>query len=95
MFQPLRGRHARAKNRLPSQCLQSGEREAESIDPTDPGVLYNVACSYVLGGMHDKALDCLERAVANGFGHREWLDNDSDLDPLRDSPRFKALRAKI
>jgi hypothetical protein len=45
--------------------------------------------------MHDKALECLERAVDNGFGHREWLDHDSDLDPLRDSPRFAALRAKI
>jgi hypothetical protein len=45
--------------------------------------------------MHDKALECLERAVDNGFGHREWLDHDSDLDPLRDNPRFAALRAKI
>ena len=68
---------------------------AFAIDPTDPGVLYNVACSYVLGGLLDKALDCLERAVDNGFGHRDWLDHDTDLDPLRDSPRFAALRAKI
>jgi tetratricopeptide (TPR) repeat protein len=65
------------------------------IDPTDPGVLYNVACCYAQGGMGDKALECLERAVDNGFGHREWLDHDSDLDVLRDNPRFAALRAKI
>jgi TolB-like protein/Flp pilus assembly protein TadD len=83
--------------------IQLGEREramewaarAYAIDPTDPGVLYNVACSYALGGMTEKALECLERAVDNGFGHREWLDHDSDLDPLRDNPRFAALRAKI
>jgi serine/threonine protein kinase/tetratricopeptide (TPR) repeat protein len=65
------------------------------IDPTDPGVLYNVACCYALGGMSDKALECLERAVDNGFGHREWLDHDTDLDSLRANPRFAALRAKI
>jgi hypothetical protein len=38
---------------------------------------------------------CLEKAVRNGFGHREWLENDSDLDPLRGDPRFKALLSKI
>ncbi|HXV90776.1 MAG TPA: tetratricopeptide repeat protein, partial [Gemmatimonadales bacterium] len=76
------------------RAMEWAER-AFAIDPTDPGVLYNVACSYVLGGLHDKALDCLERAVDNGFGHRDWLDHDTDLDPLRANPRFAALRAKI
>jgi hypothetical protein len=36
-------------------------------------------------------LDCLEKAVQNGFGHREWLENDTDLDPLRADPRFDTL----
>jgi hypothetical protein len=45
--------------------------------------------------MIDEALGCLERAVENGFGHREWLDHDSDLDPLRDNARFQALRARL
>src|ERR1044071_9578825 len=34
---------------------------------------------------------CLEKAVQNGFGHREWFENDSDLDPLRGDERFQAL----
>jgi serine/threonine protein kinase/Flp pilus assembly protein TadD len=83
--------------------IELGEREramewasrALVIDPTDPGVLYNVACAYTLGGQRDKALECLERAVDNGFGHREWLDHDTDLDALRAEPRFAALRARI
>jgi hypothetical protein len=25
----------------------------------------------------------------------DWMDNDSDLDPLRDEPRFQALMAKL
>ena len=68
---------------------------ALSIDPDDSGVLYNVACVYALSGVKDDALRCLERAIQNGFGHREWLDNDSDLDSLRDDPRFEALKKRI
>jgi serine/threonine protein kinase/Flp pilus assembly protein TadD len=68
---------------------------AQEIDPDDPGLLYNVACVYTRSGMIDEALGCLERAVENGFGHREWLDHDSDLDPLRDNARFQALRARL
>jgi len=70
-------------------------RRAQAADPEDSATLYNVACSYVRAGLRDEALHCLEKAVENGFGHREWLDNDSDLDPLRSDPRFQALRAKL
>ena len=70
-------------------------KRARAIDPEDPGVLYNVACSYALLGRSDDAIACLEQAIWNGFGHREWLDNDSDLDSLRADPRFQALRSKL
>lgn len=76
------------------QALEWAER-AYAIDPTDPVVLYNIACVYSLGGMSDQALKCLDEAVQNGFGHREWIDNDPDLDPLRKDPRFAALRQKV
>ncbi len=76
------------------KALEWAER-AYAIDSTDSGVLYNVACVYALGGMTDKALDCLDKAVENGFGHREWLEHDSDLDSLREHPRFEALRQKL
>jgi TolB-like protein/Flp pilus assembly protein TadD len=68
---------------------------ALAIDRDDPGVLYNAACVYALGGNADRALECLELAVDNGFGHREWLENDTDLDSLRESPRFDTLLNKI
>jgi serine/threonine protein kinase/Tfp pilus assembly protein PilF len=70
-------------------------RRAHGADPEDSALLYNVACVYTRGGLIDEALGCLEKAVENGFGHREWLDNDSDLDPLRGHPRFQALRARL
>src|SRR6266581_6474892 len=66
-------------------------RRASAIDPEDPGVLYNVGCVYALAGSAEEALDYLDRAIQNGFGHREWLENDSDWDSLRGEPRFQAL----
>ncbi len=62
-----------------------------AIDPEDPMLLYNVACTYVVLGRKDDALNCLERAVDKGFGHKEWIDHDPDLDPLRENMRFQAL----
>ncbi len=62
-----------------------------AMDPEEPSILYNVACVYALQGMKEDALDCLEKAVKFGFGHREWIVNDTDLESLRDDPRYKAL----
>ncbi len=83
--------------------VQLGERErglewaerALAIDPEDPAVLYNVACAYAFLGRTDDAIACLEKAVEHGFGHREWLENDSDIDSVRGDPRFKALLTKL
>jgi tetratricopeptide (TPR) repeat protein len=83
--------------------VQLGEREralewakrAHAIDPEDSGVLYNVACVYALAGQVDEGIKCLEKAIQNGFGHREWIENDSDLDALRSDPRFEALKKRL
>ena len=66
-------------------------KRAVAMEPDDSAVLYNVACVYALLGLHDSAIDCLERAIRNGFGHWDWIVHDSDLDPLRAHPRFAAL----
>jgi len=65
------------------------------MDPDDPSVLYNVACVYSLLGEAEKAIDCLEKAINNGFGFKQWIEHDSDLDSLRDIPRFQALVKKL
>ncbi|MGH7533955.1 MAG: hypothetical protein ACREMG_00070 [Gemmatimonadales bacterium] len=33
--------------------------------------------------------------MQNGFGHKEWIENDVDLIPLRDQPRFRALLERL
>ena len=52
-------------------------------------------------GKNDEAIACLERAVDKGFGHREWIDHDPDLNgPLMrltraDSRRLYAERCRM
>jgi len=70
--------------------LEWAER-ALTIDPDDAGIRYNVACLYSLEGEVEKALDSLESAVAAGFAHFDWVENDPDLDAIRDHPRFVSL----
>jgi len=70
--------------------LEWAER-AVAIDPDDAGVRYNVACLYSLEGQVDKAIECLEGAVRVGFGNKDWMENDPDLDPLRADARFQDL----
>jgi serine/threonine protein kinase/tetratricopeptide (TPR) repeat protein len=65
--------------------------QALALDPDDSAVLYNVGCAYALLGEADRALDCLEHGVQNGFGHREWIENDPDLYSLRELPRFQSI----
>ena len=73
-----------------SKAVEYADRSL-AIDPEDPMLLYNVACTYVALKRYDDAMNCLERAVDKGFGHKEWIDHDPDLDPLRENLRFQAL----
>ena len=90
---------ARAANLLAATYASMGESEMAvdfadrslAIDPDDAMLLYNVCCTYTLLGRNDEAIACLERAVDKGFGHREWIDHDPDLNPLRDNPRFQSI----
>lgn len=68
---------------------------ALDIDADDAGVRYNVACLFAVAGQVDRALDCLEEAVAVGFGNREWLERDPDLDGVRQEPRFAEVMARL
>ncbi|MFQ5676097.1 MAG: protein kinase, partial [bacterium] len=68
--------------------------KAIAIDPDGP-TLYNVACVFSVAGESSKAIDCIERALQFCTLHKEWLQNDPDMDPLRDEPRFKKLMAGL
>ena len=64
--------------------------KAMAMAPDDPYNTYGGACFFTLTGDTDRALDFFERSIRNGFAHREWIENDTDLDAIREHPRFVA-----
>jgi adenylate cyclase len=70
-------------------------RRALEADKDEPAIIYNVACAYSILGEHDTAIDLLDRAIEQGYGHRAWLEHDADLAPLREHPRFQSLLDKL
>ena len=76
-----------------------GERErglawadrALALDPDEAMLLYNIACIKSMALAREEALDCLERSVRAGLTLRGWVLHDTDLDPIRDDPRFEAV----
>ncbi|MGA2531759.1 MAG: protein kinase [Candidatus Aminicenantales bacterium] len=70
-------------------------RAAVAQEPDEPMVLYNVGCIFSLAGEAEMAINLLERAVERGLTHRGWFEHDSNLDPLRRHPRFKALLERL
>ena len=76
------------------RAMQWAERSL-AIDGDNPDTLYNLACSFALMGEPDRALDCLERANLRGMSIAEWAENDSDLESLREEPRFQELMQSL
>jgi len=70
-------------------------RRARAIAPNEPMLLYNLGCIHSLAGDVEEAIECLEQAVEAGLTQKGWFEHDSDLDPLRAHPRFKALLEKL
>ena len=66
-----------------------------AIDGNNPDTLYNLACCYALMDEPDNAMDCLEKACLRGTSIADWAENDSDLESLRNDPRFQALMKSL
>jgi adenylate cyclase len=59
--------------------------------PRNSLLTYNAASFYALAGETDKSLDYLERAAKSGCLNLSWMEQDADLNPVRDIPRFKDI----
>ena len=70
-------------------------RQARSMDPEDPMLLYNLGCINALAGEPAEALACLGLAVTAGLTQKDWLLHDGDLDSLRNLPDFQRLLEKL
>ena len=65
--------------------------KAVELDASPQTYLYNLCCSYSLLGKKDEAFSWLRRALDARYVDQETLENDTDLVPLRDDPRFAEL----
>jgi hypothetical protein len=65
------------------------------LQPWNPLVFYNLACSHCLNGEFDLAATALERALALGYRDFKWLARDPDLRQLRQHPTYRRIESKI
>jgi len=77
-----------------SEGLSVDERLA-ALEPKNPLVFYNLACSYSLLARCDDAADALEHALKLGYRDFKWMTRDPDLKKLRTHARYKSIREKI
>ncbi len=64
------------------------------LDPDNSNLRYNLGCSMVSLGDFDAAIELLTPVMRDVNVRRLiWWRTDTDLDPIRDDPRFKALIA--
>jgi hypothetical protein len=73
-----------------AEAADRGRAIAEA-HPEYPDLLYNVACCESLAGRTDDAVAHLRVALEHAGSLRSLAAEDSDLDPIRDDPGFKAL----
>lgn len=89
----LLGDHYTQRGRF-KQGLRVDERLSR-LEPSNPLVFYNLACSYSLTRQVDRAAAALERALALGYRDFKWLAKDPDLRTLRKHPIYRTIKNKI
>ena len=89
----LLGDHYTQRGRF-SEGLHVDERLAR-LEPQNPLVFYNLACSYSLTDQFDRAVFALDRAIELGYRDFKWLAKDPDLKKLRAQPAFGEIKDKV
>jgi len=71
------------------------DQKLTELDPMNPLLFYNLACSLSLTGKLDEAMHALESALDLGYRDFKWMARDPDLKALRKNPKYARLREKI
>jgi tetratricopeptide (TPR) repeat protein len=77
-----------------AQSLEVDERLSR-LQPDDPFVYYNLACSYSLNRQFDLAVQALEKALNLGYRDLNWIAKDPDLRLLRKHALFRRIADKL
>jgi adenylate cyclase len=75
-----------------TNCAREWVARALAIEPNNPPTQYNAACIYAQLGDVEKAFKLLEDGLVNGGPEwGRWIQYDSDLESLRNDPRYRRL----
>ncbi len=69
--------------------------DALAVSRADHDMAYWVGSTYALLGDHDQAFKWLNKAVRLGNQNKPYFEKDTNLDSLRDDPRFEELMSKM
>lgn len=72
----------------------SAYEAAEALGSPTYLTQYNIACARALDGDTEGAFVALNASVDAGWSSAKHMDEDSDLDSLRDDPRFADIRLR-
>jgi len=65
------------------------------LQPQDPFIYYNLACSYSLLNQTDKAFRSIKLAIKCGYRDFDYLKQDNDLTNLRNDNRFQRYFLRV
>jgi tetratricopeptide (TPR) repeat protein len=71
------------------------DRKLSRLEPRNPLVFYNLACSCALTSRFDQAALALEEALSLGYRDFKWLARDPDLRLFRKHPLYRTIEDKI
>ena len=96
--------HSRAIGMGVAMLADLGEKErarewatrARLVDPDAVNLQYNLACAMSALGENELALEALEGIASKlSPGMVSWLEADTDLDPIREEPRFTSMMEAV
>ena len=88
-----------------AEAIREYQRYLRTAFTTESLNWYNQACAFACWSrdpgeadaeaLRRNALDCLDKAYESGWRDLGWMEEDGDLDPIRETPRYQALRARM
>ena len=88
---------------LSDDCLLRGlyergleiDEQLTQLQPQDPQVYFNLACSYSVTGQPRAAADALSLAIDYGYQDWKWIAREASLENLRQHACYQDLLTKI
>ncbi len=71
------------------------DRRLVKLQPENATAHYNLACSLALSKRKNDALSELRRAIQLGYRDYDWMQQDPDLEALKQHPDFRRLLVEL